>query len=38
MNKIYNPTWGWGEVIAETETTIVVRFDADPWYPRTIRK
>ena len=29
--RICNNIWGWGEVLAETGTTVIVRFDQDPW-------
>lgn len=38
MKKYFDENMGWGEIIAETENYIVVRFDADPWFPVQIRK
>ena len=29
--KVWDNEKGWGEIVAETETYFVVRFDADPW-------
>ena len=29
--KIYSEIWGWGEVVMETATYYVVRWDSDPW-------
>lgn len=32
----YDDMMGFGEIIAECEGKILVRFDADPWYPQWI--
>ena len=36
--KVYDNTLGWGEIIAESESYFVVRYDADSWsliqYPK----
>lgn len=32
----YDEKFGFGEIIAEHEDKILVRFDADPWYPQWI--
>lgn len=34
--KWYDEEWGWGDVITFGEDFIIVRFDADPWTPKTI--
>ena len=38
MKRYFDEVMGWGEIIAETETHIMVRFDADPWGYALIRK
>lgn len=38
MKKVYDENRGWGEIIAEEGDYIVVRWDADPWYPTKILK
>lgn len=34
----YDEMMGFGEIIAEHENKILVRFDADPWYPQWVSK
>ena len=29
--KVFDETWGWGEIVAETENAFVVVYDANPW-------
>ena len=36
--KYYNEMWGWGDIIAEKDDKVLVRFDADPWYPKWMPK
>ena len=36
--KVYDNTLGWGEIIAESESYFVVRYDADPWVLRQYPK
>ena len=36
MKKIYDEVKGWGEIIAEGNGWIVVRWDRSPWYPEEI--
>ena len=32
INKRYwDETYGWGDIVMETESYIVVKFDSDPW-------
>lgn len=31
MKRICDETWGWGDVVAEEDEFVLVRFDADPW-------
>ena len=38
MMKVWNETWEFGEIIAEEDGKVLVRFDADPWYPRWMPK
>lgn len=29
--RVWDEEKGWGEIVAETESYFVVRYDADPW-------
>jgi len=33
MKKYWDEEFGFGEIIAEEGDKVLVRFDADPWYP-----
>lgn len=33
MKRYFHQIYGWGDIIAEDEQFITVRFDSDPWYP-----
>lgn len=36
--RVYDETWGFGVVIAETDTTLIIKYDGDPWGCHEIRK
>lgn len=38
MKRYYDDTFGFGEVVYEDAEVIEVRFDADPWGVKSIRK
>ena len=38
MERVYNTEWGFGEALAEEDGKILVRFDADPWFPKWVTK
>lgn len=31
MERYWDETWGWGDVVEETAHFMIVRYDADPW-------
>ena len=37
-NKICGSDGGWGEVVLDTPTYVVVRWDADPWFLEQVDK
>ena len=36
--RVYDEDWGWGEIIAESTDKVLIRWDADPWYPKWYHK
>lgn len=36
--RAYDEEFGFGEILAEDGDEILVRFDADPWFPQWIPK
>lgn len=36
--RFYDSTWGWGTILREGESLLVVRFDADPWHEHLVPK
>lgn len=38
VRRWYDESFGWGDVVLETEDFVVVRFDSDPWFYHQIFK
>lgn len=36
--RVCDETWGFGTIIAETDTTWIIKYDGDPWGYHEIRK
>jgi hypothetical protein len=35
---VWDNMWGYGKVIDEWDDLVEIRFDADPWYPKTYKR